>query len=99
MREVVRLTSQGSSSLLDRVVSMEWTAYDEKSFTLPDDVPPDRIKDIRRIRVSIVIHDAEESRDFYINDRIRGIDLDGDPGNGVARAHERTFGITLSNSK
>lgn len=94
-RQVVRRGKNGSLTLAENVASVRFTAYNAKGHFLPDQLSQEQLETITEIRIEIAIHKATESPDAMINDGIHGVDLDGDPGNGVAKIHSRQFVMKL----
>lgn len=96
----MHLVREGSGSredLLEKVVFGRFTAYDSDGHFLPDVVPSEKFSQIKEVRLEVRWHDGKEDLNNFANDKINGIDLDGDPTNGTARLKERSVRVSLSN--
>ena len=82
--------------LLRNVAGAEFTGYDEKDRFIFSGASPEKLKKIRKLRVVLRTHEAEENPGKYINDKINWIDLDGDPSNGVAKVTEVKFVVEMA---
>jgi len=82
--------------LVKNVVSVRYTGFDGKGRFL-DDFPQDsELKTVARIEVDILVAEKNERPNLMINDSIHGIDLDGDPTNGVAKIRSKTFQVEIT---
>ena len=91
-----RMAPDESPSLrIERVAFLRFDASDANDWFLPDQPSPAELARIEKIRVDIGIHEAAETPEYYVNDKINGIDLDGNPTNGTARIKSRRFGLIL----
>jgi hypothetical protein len=71
-------------NLVDRVSWLRFTYYKDGKLVLDDDAKRDPGR-ISAIKISLAFHDGTEKPDFFTDDGISGVDLDGDKANGTAK--------------
>lgn len=81
--------------IITNLSSLRFTYYDEQGRLLIDDVAFSSPDKISRVKVVIRVHNGKEERGYFMDDGIRGVDLDGDKSNGSAKLSERSFLIDL----
>jgi hypothetical protein len=93
---LVRVGSDGLSfGPLERIAFLRFNGIDEKGWIVSDNPGGDVLARIVKIRVEIGVHEVAESPNHLINNKITGIDLDGDPSNGTAKIQSSRFGLVL----
>jgi len=94
-QQIIRYGDQGQTILLENVNSLRFTGYDSKGYFLSDAPTSTELETMTKIQVDVAIHEPQENPSLFVNDGIHGVDLDGDPANGVAPVKSRQFGLIL----
>jgi prepilin-type N-terminal cleavage/methylation domain-containing protein len=94
-QRLLRSSPGQEAELAERIVSLRFAAYDREGRFLPDEPAPADLPRVRKLRVDLALHAPAEEPAQLVCDRIHGLDLDGDPGNGCAKISNRTFGVIL----
>jgi len=91
-----RSLDRKAEAFLSQVVSVRFTGFDESGRFLPDEPSAAQLGQTKTLLIDLAVHEPKESAGLVINDKIQGVDLDGDPTNGVARIHSRRVEIQLA---
>ncbi len=97
-RQLIRTSSQGTRALLENVVDVRFLGFTSSGKFLPDEVSGPQLRRLGEIQIEASWHPSEEDSTFYLSDRVRGIDLDGDPSNGTARVKSGSFRLAAFRS-
>ena len=93
---VERLADTGWVAILSNVSFLRFVYYDKSGNLIIDEDAKNDPSKISRIKVNAMIHNGEESSKHFISDGYRGIDLDGDKSNGVAKLKEVKFLVDVN---
>ena len=82
-------------SIAENVANIRFTYYNSGGDLILDQDAKQKPEDIKRIKISIWIHNGKEDTSYFADDGVNGIDLDGDKTNGVARLKEINFVVDI----
>jgi len=90
---LVRQKGLDRTVLANRIAFLRVTAFDKDRHFLKDEPSSEELKTLYYIQFEIGIHEEKEDPKLLINDHYKGVDLDGDPSNGVAPVFSKTIEV------